>query len=402
MSNKIFELLQSDLLNEETKVELKQALQEKLDEERTDMRQALEESIRREFSTKFEHDKERIVEAMNSMITDVITEQAKESIEEVNKLKEARVKLTNTIQESRKQYNDKIKSHTSLIETFITDELQKELTELKEDQKQLHIEKQEEIKQLKEEYNKKIQKFEGFILEQLQKEITELHEDVKDLANTKVRIVKESKEKLAELKDNFIKRAAPLVEQTIQSTLEKELGQLKEDIQVAKENKLGKRIYETFYHEFLGSNLSESTQTKKMFKELTETKKQLAESINELNKNKTLYESVKHKVGIVEEKATREKTLNTLLVNLPRDKQEIMGRLLEGVSTPRLQESFNKYLPGVIGEMKPLKQQLNETKSSKMSAMTGNKKVILEESQEYSDQNDVIFDIARLAGINKQ
>jgi hypothetical protein len=401
MSNKIFELLQSDLLNEDTRVEIKQALQEKLEEERIDMRQSLEESIRREFSTKFEHDKERIVEAINSMVTDAITKQATESLQEVNNLKEARIKLTNTIQESRKQYNDKIKSHTALIETFITDELYKELSELKEDQKQLHVEKQEEIKQLKEEYNKKIQKFEGFILEQLQKEISELHEDIKDLANTKVKIVKESKEKLAELKESFIKRAAPLVEKTISSTLEKELSQLKEDIQVAKENKLGARVFETFFHEFLGSNLSESTQSKKMYKELVQTKRQLAESTEQLNKNKALYESVKQKVGVAEETATRGKVLFSLLSPLPKDRQEIMGRLLEGVQTSRLQESFNKYLPGVIGEVKSTKTQLNENTSSKLSAQTGNKRKVLEESQEYSDQNDEIFNITRLAGIKQ-
>ena len=96
----------------------------------------------------------------------------------------------------------------------------------------------------------------------------------------KVRLVKEGKEIIAETKREFIEKASAKLAGIVETTLSTEISTLKEDIQVAKENMFGRKIFETFAAEFMGSHLSEGTEVSKLNSELENVKAQLANTIS--------------------------------------------------------------------------------------------------------------------------
>jgi len=88
--------------------------------------------------------------------------------------------------------------------------------------------------------------------------------------------------------------------------------------------------------------------------------------------------------------------MNELLAPLNSKQREIMGELMEGVKTTRLNESFEKYLPAVLnGNVRApqKKQALVEAKE-----ITGNKEIITNANRSGEEDSNII-DIRRLAGL---
>jgi hypothetical protein len=182
----------------------------------------------------------------------------------------------------------------------------------------------------------------------------------------------------------------------VANQLKGELGQLKEDIKIARENSFGRRIFESFASEFSVTHLSEKAETRKLMTQLEEKDKKLAESINTIGNAKKLIESKEREVRIIKESNLREKTMSELLATLNEEKATVMQNLLESVQTPRLQAAFDKYLPAVLnnGNVKTAtKAKLTE---SVIVEATGDKAAKQEVDTE---QRDNVIDIKRLAGL---
>ena len=89
-------LLDSDLVNEETRAEISEAWESKLEEARESVRAELRE----EFAQKYEHDKQTMVEAIDRMVTESLTAEMAEMKEEKAKLAEDRVNQVNKMKEA--------------------------------------------------------------------------------------------------------------------------------------------------------------------------------------------------------------------------------------------------------------------------------------------------------------
>jgi hypothetical protein len=183
------------------------------------------------------------------------------------------------------------------------------------------------------------------------------------------------------------------VSETVGKTLNKEIGQLKEDIETARKNDFGRKLFEAFASEYAGSYLNEKSETAKLLKVIDVKEKQIKEAKTLAVKAKKLAESAAAEKTVLVETAKREKILNDLVAPLAKDQREIMTDLLESVQTNRLQSQFDKYLPAVIDGKGPAKQKavLAEAKE-----ITGNKEETNVSSQ--ADDGNVI-DIKRLAGL---
>ena len=83
---------------------------------------------------------------------------------------------------------------------------------------------------------------------------------------------------IAEARANFIKKSAEKIEGLLENVITGELKTLKEDIQVAKENEFGRKIFETFAAEFMTSTLAEGTQVAQLSKHIEDLNLQLVES----------------------------------------------------------------------------------------------------------------------------
>jgi hypothetical protein len=308
-----------------------------------------------------------MVDAIDSMISERLAEEISEFAEDRKQLAEAKAK-----------YAVAMRENADLMKRFVAESLAKEVTELHEDQKAIA---------------KKFGMLENFIVDALAKEIAEFHEDKKDLAETKVKLIKEAKNKFAEVKNNFIAKGAAKVSAIVESTLTKEMTQLKEDIEEARRNDFGRKLFEAFASEYATSHLNENSETAKLMQVVALKDKQLVEAKAFAVKAKVLAESKDQEIKRMASIAERKNRLSELLSPLNKGQREIMTDLLESVQTDRLQKSFDKYLPSVIDGHTPAKKAvLSEAKE-----ITGNREK--SHTNVSSMQDDNVVDIRRLAGL---
>jgi hypothetical protein len=356
-------LLESDAITEQMKTEIQEAWDSKVKENRL----AVTAELREEFATKYEHDKSVMVEAVDQMLSEKLAEEMAEFHEDRKQLAEAKAK-----------YAVAMRENANLLKEFVLESLKKEVSELHEDQKAMAS---------------KYSVLEEFVVEQLAKEIAEFQEDKKDLAETKVRLVREGKAHVAKVKADFINKSAKLVQETVEKGLKQEINQLKEDIDTARRNDFGRKIFEAFSNEYMNSHLNEKSETAKLLKVLDAKDKQLAEAKVFASKAKALAESAANEKKMLQESVKREKVLSDLISPLSKDQKEIMTDLLESVQTARLQSAFDKYLPAVIQGNTPAKQKATLTEATEV---TGNKK---QNSSNVAGVDHNVVDIKRLAGI---
>jgi len=356
------QLLENDVISEDMKSEIESAWQTKIQENR----EQVSAQLREEFAQKYEHDKSAMVEAVEKMLEDRLQAELGEFAEDRQGLIEARAK-----------YVQKMKNDSAAFESFMLKNLQKEIAELHEDKKRIA---------------ENVQKLEQFIVDSLANEIAEFQSDKKDLAETKVRLVKESKNKFEEVKQNFVKRSAKIIEETVSKGLRSEMTQLKEDIEAARKNDFGRRIFESFASEYATSYLNEKSETAKLMQVVKQKELELVEAAEIVAEAKQQVKSRENEIQKITESAKRKEVMNELLGPLARDKREVMQELLESVKTEKLHSTFEKYLPAVMeGQAPKKKEALTEGKE-----VTGDKI-----KAQTSDDNKVvdITDIRRLAGL---
>ena len=355
-------LLESDAITEQMKTEIQEAWEQKVKENRV----AITSELREEFAAKYEHDKGVMAEAVDAMLSENLNAEMAEFHEERKQLAEAKAK-----------YAVAQRENAELLKGFVLESLKKEVSELHEDQKAMAS---------------KYTVLEEFVVEQLAREIAEFQEDKKDLAETKVRLVRDSKEHLVKVKNDFIQRSATAISETVGKALRSEISQLKEDIDAARQNDFGRKIFEAFSSEYTTSHLNEKSEITKLLKVLNTKDAQLKEAKGFAIKAKTLAESISKEKESLVESTKREKTINGLVAPLSKDQREIMTDLLESVQTSRLNVAFEKYLPTVIDGKGPAKQKavLSEAKE-----ITGNKQT--KNAKNANDHN--VIDIKRLAGL---
>lgn len=377
MLDSIKPLVDSNLISEETRSEIQEAWEAKLKETRDEVRTELRE----EFAERYEHDKQVMVEALDKMVTDNLSKEISEFVEDKKHLAEERV-----------AYKKNMTEHAKLFNHFMTKQLVKEIKELHGDRGLVA---------------ENFKKMEDFIIKQLAREINEFNQDKNDLSETKVRLVKEGRTQLAKLKERFIKRASKLVFETVTKTIKREMSQLRGDIETSRENMFGRRIFEAYAAEFSTSHLNENAEINKLHRLLNKKDQKMAEAVTTLKKAEVVIDSKNRQIASVSRAAERQSTLHELMSPLNKVKQSIMGELLENVQTDRLRKAYDKYLPSVLSESgRPLprgKRQLAEAKKTGTdhvrSAATGDRQPSRQVTESMRYERDNIVDLKRLAGV---
>jgi hypothetical protein len=354
------QLVESGVMTEETKNVVESAFAAKIQENRDQVTAELRE----EFAQKYSHDKTVMVEAIDKMLGDRLAVEMAELHEDKKALAEAKV-----------AYQQKIATDGVKLEGFVIKQLGKELVEFQNDRKKV---------------SENFAKLEQFVVHALAKEIGEFAVDKKDLAETKVKLVREAKSKFEEIKQHFIQRSAKVVEAAVTRKLTSEIKQLKEDIDSARTNDFGRKIYEAFAQEYSSSYLNEKSETSKLLKIIAKKDVELSEATKALTEKSTIVESKDREIRVTKDLMERKNVMAELLAPLSADKRELMHQLLESVQTKKLADAFDKYLPTVMeGERKKTaKATLTES-----TEITGNR----ESKPEVGLDN--ILDIRKLAGL---
>jgi len=355
-------LFENNVVSEDVRAEIENAWEKRIVENREQVTQQLRE----DFAQRYEHDKSLMVEAVDRMLGDQLREEIAQFVEDRKQLAEAKAKVM-----------VKAKKDAQTMKEFIVRQLATEVKDLHEDQKQMA---------------EKFITLEQFVVEALAQEIAEFHTDKQEIAETKVRLVREGREAFGKVKEQFIKRAAGLVESAVEQTLTKEIGQLKEDIEAARRNDFGRKLFEAFANEYQTSYLSERSETSKLLKVIDLKELEVAQAKHAVVEAKQLAESKEQQIKALVESRERQEVMSELLAPLARDQKVIMTELLESVQTPKLRNSFEKYLPAVVaGKSTQTRKALVEAKE-----VTGNK---IPNSISSSENDSNIIDIRRLAGL---
>ena len=366
MLDAIKPLLDSELINEETRSAISEAWDAKL----TEAREQVRAELREEFAQRYEHDKSVMVEALDKMVTEGLAAEVQAVAAEKQALAEDRVKFQTKIKEDATKFN-----------SFMVTKLAEEISELRKDRK-MHTEG--------------LGKLENFVVHALAREIQEFATDKRDVVETKVRLVREARSQLEGLKSRFVKESAEKMSQAVSRHLKAELTQLHEDIQIARENNFGRRIFEAYAAEFGATHLNEKAEVRKLHDMLAHKDHQLSEAIKLTQRAKTLVESKEREIRIIKESNVRQNTLEELLAPLNEEKRETMRNLLESVQTARLNAAFEKYLPAVLAEGKSTSSR--KVIVENVSEVTGDK-TARSQVEDNADDNSNVIAIKRLAGL---
>jgi hypothetical protein len=368
------EILSSDLLTEDVKAELAEAYETRIAEQREEVTAELRE----EFATRYENDKMQIVEAMDAMLKDAI----KTELEEFAEDKAA-------VAEDRVRYKKAVSEHAEMLDTFINQVLVKEISELHEDRKSQKA---------------NFGKLEEFVLGQLTKELNEFHDDKRALAEQKVKMVREGKNVIAEAKAAFVKNAAAKLETMVEGVMRKELSALHENIQTAKENEFGRKIFETFASEFMTSTLSESTQASKLAKTIVGLKSEIAESNKAIKEKDQALNEAKRNARVQQDLSERKAMMSEMLGPLNKSQRELMKTLLESTNTAQLQTAYKKYLPSVLKEDTDVATTKKATITESKAEAPTRRRIIEGNNAKVTQQEAVgtsgIIELKKLAGLS--
>ena len=354
MIDAISKLVESGAISEDVQKGIQEAWDLKIKENK----EVVGAELREEFAKRYEHDKSNMIEAIDSMMNEKLSEEITKFVEDRKALAQEKI-----------AYKENVGKHSAKLESFILSKLSEELKELHGDRKGVH---------------ENFKKMEEFVVGALAKEIKEFHEDKKGVVETKVKLVAEAKKQMAKMKEAFITRSAKVVESAVNKKLAEELKSLKEDITAARTINFGKKIFEAFASEYQNSYLNEKSETAKLMKVVDETALKLKDAEKAVEEKQAVIESKEAESKRQADLMERKEKMAEMLKPLGKEKSEVMSQLLESVQTAKLQSSFDKYLPHVMAD-KPVAEQ---------------KQVISEAAGDRAQREDAdLTNIRKLAGI---
>lgn len=365
--SKLEKFLKESTLSAEAKAVILEAWNEE--------KQDLVANVRDEMKQRFDADKASIVEGLNTMAQEVINEEMSKVYDEKRKLVEDRAVL---------------RSNLGKFSEFSNGVLAKEIGQLRQDRIAL---------------GESLKKFAQFGNQVIAEELTEFHAEKQALVETRVKLMAEGKRKLHEAQQSWIKNTSAQAAKFVETQTRKEFTQLRTQLDEANRNMFGRKIFEAFATEFMSTQYNESKEIKKLSEAikaresaLQETKAQLAESSDELDKTQK-------RVRVMEDVYKRKELMSDLMKPLTQEQRVVMEGLLDKTPTARLDEDFKKYLKPVLNEStrratKPAAktQPLNESRT-----VTGNRKNTLLENEQQNDPEFMkeLENMAKIAGIRK-
>lgn len=230
-----------------------------------------------------------------------------------------------------------------------------------------------------------IESVDEYVSKKLVEEIAELKSDIESFRDLEV----EFAEKIVEEKHAMATTLAEELDQLIDKMdtffelrLTEEFNELREDLEVVKQNEFGRRIFETFASEFSKSYVDEDSIQSKL--SVAQAKlKDATKTINALEESQNLM--------------VRESKLEKILSNLNGKKKEQMQFVLQNVETSRLEEAYSHFIGRVL--------------EKETTEVTGDKQIIKESANvvvtgdanssqiQQATSSDKLSNLRKLAGI---
>lgn len=230
-----------------------------------------------------------------------------------------------------------------------------------------------------------INKVDSFVAEALTKEVEELKGDIerfRDLEAEYATKLVEEKHRLAEEVAKELDALVDKIDTFFEMRLSAEMEELKEDLEVVKQNHFGRQIFEAFVQEYSKSYVDENAIQSKLTvaeSKLSDLEARLAERETQMNN------------------MIREAKMEKILSPLTGKKREQMAMILKNVDTNRLEESYKYFIGRILreGEEQSAPAALTEAAApQKTTVVTGN---VIEQKAE-PKSNDLSH-LKRLAGI---
>ena len=257
-----------------------------------------------------------------------------------------------------------------------------------------------------------IEALDSKVSEILTDELSELKEDIerfRDLEAEYAEKLVEAKEEMSVQLKSDISTLIEKMDKFLEVRLVAEVEELREDIEEAKKQMLGRKIFEAFASEFKQFQLGED-----------ETAGKLQEAEQRLRDAMTALEESEGRIAKMERASKLEKVLEPLSGR----SREVMEAILKNVDTPMLEEAYKTYVGRVVKETAEVKEvtESKKTTSEKETKVlaegkktekvvgivkTGDEATIVEESANLEKENTgspVISEserarLRRLAGI---
>lgn len=190
-----------------------------------------------------------------------------------------------------------------------------------------------------------IENVDKFVATKLQEEIQDLKSDIERFRDLEA----EYAEKIVEEKHSMAKTLSEELDQLVDKMdaffdlrLKEEFSELREDLEIVKQNEFGRKIFEAFSNTFAASYVDEDS---------TQSKLQVAEAKLE-DASKTIAKLEESQATLV-----RETKLEKILGPLTGKKREQMSFVLQNVETSRLEEAYNHFIGRVLKEDAPVIRQ---------------------------------------------
>lgn len=238
-----------------------------------------------------------------------------------------------------------------------------------------------------------IAKVDTFVAEALTKEVSELRGDIdrfRDLEAEHAEKLVEEKHRLAAEVADELDGLVDKIDAFFEMRLSAEMEELKEDLEVVKQNEFGRKIFEAFAKTFGESYVDEDAVQSKLTvaeAKLADAEKALAAREEAINK------------------MVREAKLEQILSPLTGKKREQMAMILRSVETSRLEESYKFFIGRILKESdetaaKPtvVTESVKTVEGTKTTVVTGEPAATIVESVE-GNSGARLENLRRLAGI---
>jgi hypothetical protein len=290
----------------------------------------------------------------------------------LKKLLESELLSEETKAEISKQWTDSVDTFKAQVREEVSGEVRSELASQ-------WISERDEL----------ISKVDSFVSEALTKEMTEIHGDIARFRDLEVEYAEklvEEKHKLAGEVAEELDALVDKIDAFFEMRLSAEMEELKEDIDVVKENDFGRKIFEAYASTYANNYVDEDAVQSKLV--VAESK--LADA-----------ERALHALEEDRNKMIREAKLESILSPLTGKKREQMAMVLKGVDTARLEESYKFFIGRILkeDEQPAARRSLSESKSPE-----GQTTVVTGEAPAPADTskpavNEGLAMMKRLAGI---
>lgn len=242
-----------------------------------------------------------------------------------------------------------------------------------------------------------VEKVDTFVAGKLAEEIEELKADIerfRDLEAEYAAKIVESKHDMAEQLSQELDQLVDKMDAFFELRLSEEMDELREDLEVVKQNEFGRKIFEAFANEFGKSYIDEDSLQSK----LTVAESKLSDA-----------QTAIARLEEAQAKMVREAKMEKILAPLSGKKREQMEFVLSNVETSRLEEAYNHFVGRILKEDAPAAPAVRQTEEPAKQTLTESATVVVTGEETITEsqskpvaQGDKFSHLRKLAGMSSR